>query len=96
MNRERGGLDVVVVGPVGQRLGRRRRPSRTSALTGALALSLLLGKAMIGPLFSQSAWNNVTFTGGEIRDPAGPCRGAGPRLRDAWSGSTSWRTSPTS
>ena len=24
---------------------------------------------MIGPLFSQSAWNNVTFTGGEIRDP---------------------------
>ena len=30
---------------------------------------LLLGLAMIGPLFSQSAWNNVTFTGGEIRDP---------------------------
>ena len=24
---------------------------------------------MIGPLFSQSAWNNVTFTGGETRDP---------------------------
>jgi basic amino acid/polyamine antiporter, APA family len=24
---------------------------------------------MIGPLFSQSAWNNVTFTGGEVRDP---------------------------
>src|SRR5205823_11558478 len=34
-----------------------------------LALVLLLGRAMIGPLFSQSAWNNVTFTGGEIRDP---------------------------
>jgi basic amino acid/polyamine antiporter, APA family len=30
---------------------------------------LLLGLAMIGPLFSQSAWNNVTFTGGEVRDP---------------------------
>ena len=29
----------------------------------------LLGLAMIGPLFSQSAWNNVTFTGGETRDP---------------------------
>ena len=27
------------------------------------------GLAMIGPLFSQSAWNNVTFTGGETRDP---------------------------
>ena len=24
---------------------------------------------MIGPLFSQSAWNNVTFTGGETRNP---------------------------
>ncbi len=36
---------------------------------GPLALVLLLGKAMIGPLFSQSAWNNVTFTGGEVRDP---------------------------
>jgi APA family basic amino acid/polyamine antiporter len=37
--------------------------------TGGLALAFLLGKAMIGPLFSQSAWNNVTFTGGETRDP---------------------------
>ena len=38
-------------------------------LEGAAALPLLLGLAMIGPLFSQSAWNNVTFTGGEVRDP---------------------------
>jgi APA family basic amino acid/polyamine antiporter len=37
--------------------------------SGTLALLLLLGRAMIGPLFSQSAWNNVTFTGGEVRDP---------------------------
>jgi basic amino acid/polyamine antiporter, APA family len=36
---------------------------------GETALLLLLGLAMIGPLFSQSAWNNVTFTGGEIRNP---------------------------
>ncbi len=37
---------------------------------GGLALALLLlGRAMIGPLFSQSAWNNVTFTGGEVVDP---------------------------
>jgi APA family basic amino acid/polyamine antiporter len=34
-----------------------------------LALVMLLGLAMVGPLFSQSAWNNVTFTGGEVRDP---------------------------
>jgi APA family basic amino acid/polyamine antiporter len=39
------------------------------AVGGTGAFVLLLGKAMIGPLFSQSAWNNVTFTGGEIRDP---------------------------
>ncbi len=38
-------------------------------LSGGATLTLLLGRAMIGPLFSQSAWNNVTFTGGETRDP---------------------------
>ena len=37
--------------------------------TGALALVMLLGRAMTGPLFAQSAWNNVTFTGSEVRDP---------------------------
>ncbi len=36
---------------------------------GALALVMLVGRAMAGPLFAQSAWNNVTFTGGEVRDP---------------------------
>jgi APA family basic amino acid/polyamine antiporter len=35
----------------------------------SLALIMLLGKAMSGPLFAQSAWNNVTFTGAEIKDP---------------------------
>ncbi len=35
---------------------------------GALALVLLLGRAMVGPLFAQSAWNNVTFVGAEVRD----------------------------
>ena len=39
------------------------------AATGGLALAMLLGKAMIGPIFAQSAWNNVTFTAGEVRDP---------------------------
>ncbi len=39
------------------------------AATGAFALVMLLGKAMVGPLFAQSAWNNVTFTGSEVRDP---------------------------
>jgi len=39
------------------------------ALTGTLALVALLGRAMVGPLFAQSAWNNVTFTAGEVREP---------------------------
>ena len=33
------------------------------------ALVAVLGTAMVGPLFSQSAWNNVTFAGEEVRDP---------------------------
>ena len=35
----------------------------------SLALVLFLGRAMSGPLFAQSAWNNVTFTGAEVKDP---------------------------
>jgi len=33
---------------------------------GTLAL---VGTAMVGPLFSADAWNNVTFTAGEVRNP---------------------------
>lgn len=39
------------------------------AAVGGVALAMLLGKAMVGPLFAQSAWNNITFAGGEVRDP---------------------------
>src|SRR3989440_10597016 len=35
----------------------------------SLALIMMLGRAMSGPLFAQSAWNNVTFTGAEVKDP---------------------------
>ena len=38
-------------------------------LMGGLALVLLFGKAMVGPLFAQTAWTNVTFIGSEVRDP---------------------------
>lgn len=37
--------------------------------TNGLWLVMLVGLAMVGPLFAQSAWNNVTFTGSEIREP---------------------------
>ena len=36
---------------------------------GGLALVLLFGKSMVGPLFAQTAWTNVTFLGSEVRDP---------------------------
>ncbi|HKS03897.1 MAG TPA: amino acid permease, partial [Chthoniobacterales bacterium] len=36
---------------------------------GGLAIAVLFGKAMVGPLFAQTAWTNVTFVGSEIRDP---------------------------
>jgi basic amino acid/polyamine antiporter, APA family len=38
-------------------------------VAGGLALALLLGKSMVGPLFAQTAWTNVTFIGSEVRDP---------------------------
>ena len=39
------------------------------AFTGILALLLLFGKSMVGPVFAQTAWTNVTFLGSEVRDP---------------------------
>lgn len=40
-----------------------------AATAGVFAFWLVLGRAMTGPLFSQSAWNNVTFTAGEVENP---------------------------
>ena len=39
------------------------------AFAGGLGLILLFGKSMVGPLFAQTAWTNVTFLGSEVRDP---------------------------
>ncbi len=39
------------------------------ATAGGIALAMLLGRAMVGPLFAQSAWNNVTFAAGEVQNP---------------------------
>ena len=35
-----------------------------------LAMVPAIGAAMVGSLFSSDAWNNVTFTAAEVRDPA--------------------------
>jgi APA family basic amino acid/polyamine antiporter len=40
----------------------------TAPLTG-LSLWLVLGTAMVGSIFSCDAWNNITFTAGEVKDP---------------------------
>ena len=36
---------------------------------GLLTAIRLVGVAMVGSLFSSDAWNNVTFTAGEVRNP---------------------------
>jgi APA family basic amino acid/polyamine antiporter len=38
-------------------------------VAGGFAIALLFGKSMVGPLFAQTAWTNVTFIGSEVRDP---------------------------
>lgn len=39
-----------------------------SAAPWVIAL-MVFGGALVGPLFSSDAWNNVTFTAGEVRNP---------------------------
>lgn len=40
-----------------------------SAAAGLLGLLVALGVAQVGSLFSSDAWNNLTFTAGEVKDP---------------------------
>jgi basic amino acid/polyamine antiporter, APA family len=44
------------------------REASGQTLSG-FALAAAFAAAIVGPLFSQSAWNNVTFAGEEVRDP---------------------------
>jgi APA family basic amino acid/polyamine antiporter len=37
--------------------------------SGVLALVAVLGVAQVGSLFSSDAWNNITFTAGEVKEP---------------------------
>jgi APA family basic amino acid/polyamine antiporter len=41
-------------------------PAAASLAPGFL---IVLGAALVGPLFSADAWNNVTFTAAEVREP---------------------------
>lgn len=40
-----------------------------TAAAGALALIVVLCISQVGSLFSSDAWNNITFTAGEVKDP---------------------------
>ncbi len=54
----------------------RRTEAVTSNFSGlwgdtpvTLGFLMLVGGAMVGPLFSSDAWNNITFTAGEVKNP---------------------------
>src|SRR5215211_3692130 len=40
-----------------------------SAAAGALGMLIAICVGQVGSLFSSDAWNNITFTAGEVRDP---------------------------
>jgi APA family basic amino acid/polyamine antiporter len=43
--------------------------SSVSAANGMLGLIIAIGVAQVGSLFSADAWNNITFTAGEVKEP---------------------------
>lgn len=43
--------------------------SATSASTGLYGLFIAICVAQVGSLFSSDAWNNITFTAGEVKEP---------------------------
>jgi APA family basic amino acid/polyamine antiporter len=45
------------------------RPHRADTVTIVLNIAILIAIVQVGSLFSSDAWNNVTFTAGEIRNP---------------------------
>jgi APA family basic amino acid/polyamine antiporter len=45
------------------------RGASFSTWSGSWSVVAVVGTAMVGPLFSSDAWNNVTFTAGEVRNP---------------------------
>jgi APA family basic amino acid/polyamine antiporter len=48
---------------------RLARSSRLDPALNWLVVLMVLGGTLTGPLFSADAWNNVTFTAGEVKNP---------------------------
>ena len=73
-------LDLLVLILLGLVFAREATAVRANYTTpwkdSSLSLGFLMtaGAAMVGPLFSSDAWNNVTFTSGEVKNPRGRCR----------------------
>jgi len=44
-------------------------PAITAATAGGLGLVVVFCVAQVGSLFSADAWNNITFTAGEVKNP---------------------------
>ena len=40
-----------------------------TAASGFFGLLIAFGVAQVGSLFSADAWNNITFTAGEVKNP---------------------------
>ena len=59
--------DAQVIHP-GAEFLRSWVPSLTAA-AGAAGLLVAFGVAQVGSLFSADAWNNITFTAGEVKNP---------------------------
>ena len=47
----------------------RRFVPVVSAASGAFGIAVAFGVAQVGSLFSADAWNNITFTAGEVKNP---------------------------
>src|SRR5262249_39769021 len=43
--------------------------SAVSAASGMFGLLIAIGVSQVGSLFSADAWNNITFTAGEVKEP---------------------------
>jgi basic amino acid/polyamine antiporter, APA family len=56
----------TAVSPIKSDLG---LAATVSATGGALGLLIAICVAQVGSLFSADAWNNITFTAGEVKDP---------------------------
>ena len=62
-----GGLILGAADPLAP--PRDELPRGLAEVRYSIGFASVFALALVGPLFSQSAWNNVTFAAEEVRDP---------------------------